>query len=819
MTVKEQATISQVGADTALPDEAVHRLGADMNKGLTTAEARQRLTQYGYNEVAEHKPQVLRLFAKKFWGISAWMLELMIFLSWYLGKYSDMFVIAALLVVNAVLGFWEERQAQTAVDELKQQLQIQAKVLRDGAWGTVPARELVPGDILRLRTGDFVPADTQLFDGELNVDQSALTGESSDVTKAVGQSVSSGSTVRRGEASGIVAATGPHTYFGRTVELVQIAHPNLQIEEIIARVVKGLFTIVLILSLAGITAAVYRRIPFAEVLPLILVVLLSAVPVALPVMMTVSTALGARSLSREGVLVTRLTSSESASMVDVFCVDKTGTITQNRLSVVAFAPADGFEEATLLKYGLMASQPADKDPIDMAFINASSARGIDMAGVGLLHFIPFSPETRRTEAMVRDGEKEYRVIKGAVSTVVEMCGPDCAPADWIRTANDNFAAQGYKTLALAVAETSGSPRLAGLIALADRPRPDSAHMIAEARALGIGWKMLTGDALPTAVSIAASVGIGGNVILAKDVRELLHENLEKAGRLIEKCDGIAEVFPEDKYLIVRSLQSIGHVVAMTGDGVNDAPALRQADVGIAVSTATDVAKGAASVVLTKEGLTGIVSLVKISRMVHRRIDIWVINKISRTLLKAAFVIGTFLVTGNFFVSAFAMLLLVFMTDFVKISLATDNVRWNPVPDRLEVAPLVKIGTVMGVLMVAESAGLLYGIIRYWNVPANAAVMVTVSFDLLFFLAICSLFVVREQKHLWESRPSRQLASAIGADILLVTALSLHGLPGLPGISVSLLATIVGYCILVSLGNDWVKVVLFQRDSSGPHGVK
>ena len=813
MTVKGQTTVSQVDASTALPDETARRLGSDMNTGLTTAEAQHRLTQYGYNEVAEHKPHVLRMFAKKFWGISAWMLELMIFLSWYLGKYADMFVIAALLVVNAVLGFWEERQAQTAVDELKQQLQVQAKVLRDGVWGTVPARELVPGDILRLRTGDFVPADTQLFDGELNVDQSALTGESRDVTKAVGQSVSSGSTVRRGEATGIVAATGPHTYFGKTVELVQIAHPNLQIEDIIARVVKGLFTIVLILSLVGIAVAVYRHIPFSEVLPLILVVLLSAVPVALPVMMTVSTALGARSLSREGVLVTRLTSSESASMVDVFCVDKTGTITQNRLSIVAFAPADGFDEATLLRYGLMASQPADKDPIDMAFINAASAKGVDTTGAGILHFIPFSPETRRTEAMLRDGEKEYRVIKGAVSTVVEMCGPEHAPADWVRARNDNFAAQGYRTLALAVAEASGPPRLAGLVALADSPRPDSARMIAESRTLGIGWKMLTGDALPTARSIAASVGIGDNVILAKDVRELLHKDLEKAGRLIEECDGIAEVFPEDKYLIVRSLQSIGHVVGMTGDGVNDAPALRQADVGIAVSSATDVAKGAASVVLTKEGLTGIVSLVKISRMVHRRIDIWVINKISRTLLKAAFVIGTFLVTGSFFVSAFAMLLLVFMTDFVKIALATDNVRWNPVPDRLEVAPLVKIGAVMGVLMVVESAGLLYGIIRYWNVPANAAVMVTVSFDLLFFLAICSLFVVREQKHLWESRPSRQLASAIGADVLLVTALSLHGLPGLPAISFPLLGVIVSYCILVSLGNDWIKVILFQRSSS------
>ena len=791
--------------DTTL-DKVIGDLNVELAKGLSDSEVAKRLAQSGYNEVAETKANPILRFAGKFWGISAWMLELVVILSWYLKKYPDMVIVAGLLIVNAVLSYVEEQQAERAVDALKGKLSINAKVLRDGRWTTTPARQIVPGDVIRLRAGDFVPADIKLAEGELRVDQSSLTGESGVVVKVKADNLYSSSVVQRGEATGVVLTTGKATYFGKTTQLVQSARPKLHIEEIITKVVRRLFVIVAALLFIMLAIVVYRQLSVIATLPLVLVVLLSAVPVALPVMLTVATTFGAKELVSQGVLVTRLNASEDAAMVDVICVDKTGTITMNRLSVTQVLPQSPYDEAAVLKYSLLASQEADQDPIDIAVIKAAGARGVTVGSSRVERFVPFSPENRRTEAFVSENGSQYRVIKGAVDVVAELCGLSAELTGTIHKTATELANAGNKVLAVAKVDSNESISFVGLLGLNDAPRPDSKELISQAYTLGISIKMLTGDALGTAREIARQVGIVGEVVSVKEVRELLKTSPEKALTLIRDSGGFAEVYPEDKFLIVKALQDAGHVVGMTGDGVNDAPALKQAEVGIAVSNASDVAKEAASVVLTTEGLAGIISLIKIGRTVHRRIQIWVLNKISRTILKATFVVGSFLITGDFLVSALAMLLLIFMTDFAKIALATDRVRWSPKPTTLSIGPMTRMGTILGVAMVVETAALMYIGIHYFGLIPGENALNTFSFLSLFFFAIFSLFVVRQDGHFWESKPSVMLGGVIAADIIVASMIGVFGISELPGIGWVILLFILAYSLLFSLVvNDFLKV--------------
>ncbi len=793
-------------------DKAIGDLNVALAQGLSGSEVAKRLAQSGYNEVAETKANPILRFAGKFWGISAWMLELVVILSWYLQKYSDMAIVAGLLIVNAVLSYIEEGQAERAVDALKSKLSINAKVLRDGQWTTTPARQVVPGDIIRLRAGDFVPADIKLADGELRVDQSSLTGESGVVVKVKADNLYSSSVVQRGEATGVVLTTGKATFFGKTTQLVQSARPKLHIEEIITKVVRRLFVIVAVLLSIMLAVVVYRQLSVIATLPLVLVVLLSAVPVALPVMLTVATTFGAKELVSQGVLVTRLSASEDAAMVDVICVDKTGTITMNKLSVTQVLPQPPYSEDFVLKAGLLASQEADQDPIDIAVIKAATARGIVVGSSQVDHFVPFSPETRRTEATVTEPESHYRVMKGAVDVVVDLCGLSDKGAKAIRQMAAELSNAGNKVIAVATVDDNAIYSFIGLLGLNDAPRPDSKELISQAYSLGISIKMLTGDALGTAREIARQVGIPGEVVSVKAVRELLKTSPKQALQLIRDSGGFAEVYPEDKFLIVKALQDAGHVVGMTGDGVNDAPALKQAEVGIAVSNASDVAKEAASVVLTTEGLAGIISLIKIGRTVHRRIQIWVLNKISRTILKATFVVGSFLLTGSFLVSALAMLLLIFMTDFAKIALATDRVQSSPNPTTLNIAPMTRMGTILGTAMVLEIALLMFIGIHYFKLRPGESTLNTFSFLSLFFFAIFSLFVVRQDGHFWQSRPSATLGGVIAADTIIASMIGAFGLSDLPGISWPILLFIVAYSLLFSLGiNDFFKVKFQNKE--------
>ncbi len=784
--------------------------------GLTPAEAADRLKKQGYNEVAEQKAHPVLKFLGKFWGVSAWMLELIMVLSLVLRHYADFAIVSALLVINAALGFAQERRAAGVMATLRKRLQVSARVLRDSKWQVVPARELVPGDIVRVRPGDIVPADVKVLTGTLSVDQSALTGESKNVNKQPGEVLSSGSIVRREEGNGVVLLTGANTYFGRTTQLVQTASPKLHIEAVVSQVVRWLFIIVGALLSLVVVISLMRGAPLLEMIPLMLVLLMSAVPVALPVMFTVSMAIGSGELAKRGVLVTRLSASEDAATMDVLCVDKTGTITLNQLAVTDVVPQEHATEADVLFAGALASQEANQDPIDLAFLAAARTRHVfdGVPAVTPVSFAPFDAKSRRTEAVVEQNGQRLHVMKGAVRTIAEACGLAPPAIESLEAHVRESALKGYRTLAVARGPETGPLGLVGLVSLYDPPRPDAGQLIAELRELGVPVKMLTGDALAVACEIGKGVALP-NIRRAADLKAASAQPGNQAVDLLAGADGLAEIFPEDKYLVVQHLQAAGHVVGMTGDGVNDAPALRQAEVGIAVSSATDVAKGAASVVLTEQGLTDIVALVEQGRTIYQRVLTWIVNKISRTILKSAFVAIAFVATGQFVVSAFAMLLLTFMTDFAKITLATDHVRSSKRPETWKIGGFVIVSVVLGLAMVAEALlGLAFGWSRYHLEPVadvQDKPLHTFSFLILLYFAVFSVVSARERRWFWSTWPSKSLLAALTADALAGTILALVGLPGLAPLPWDQMFAIFSYALVSCLVvNDALKVLLIKR---------
>ncbi|HXZ69221.1 MAG TPA: HAD-IC family P-type ATPase, partial [Alphaproteobacteria bacterium] len=575
-------------------------------------------------------------------------------------------------IVALYMSFFEEQRASAAVTALRSRLVVAARVLREGAWQIISARNLVrgdvvrvrSGDVVRVRSGDFVPADLLIIDGSLSIDQSALTGETREIRRSADDILFSGSVARRGEAMAVVIETGARTYFGRTAQLVESARPKLHVEKIITRVVRWLFLIVGGLIAVTIPISLTEGGNLVEILPLSLVLLLSAIPVALPVMFTVSMAVGSMELAHHGVLVTRLSAAEDAATMDVVCADKTGTLTMNRLTLSGAEPQPRYAVDDVIRFGALASNEADQDPIDLAFLHAARDKKLLRDQAKILSFVPFSPKSRRTEVTVEYGGQRLRLVKGALRTVAEASGLDFPSIAAIEARAKEAATKGYRIIAVAREEGGEPLTLVGLAFLYDAPRPDARLLIDELRSLGVSAKMLTGDALAVAREVAQDLGLG-EIVRAPELRAAICDEDLGGLRLVTGSSGFAEVFPEDKFLVVKCLQEAGHIVGMTGDGVNDAPALRQAEVGIAVTGASDVAKGAASVVLTAEGLASIVHLVKIGRSIYQRVLTWIINKISSAILQSGLVVLAFLATHKFIITTLGMVLLVFMTDFVR----------------------------------------------------------------------------------------------------------------------------------------------------------
>lgn len=808
------------------PQDILKQLSVDLSRGLAEEEAEARLRRYGYNEIPERRPHPLRLFAAKFWGFTAWMLEAaaaVSFLLYYLGNNGALpvepqlyqqrllngVIIVALLVLNAVVGFIHDVKATKAVELLKKKLQVKARVLRDGVWRVVEARLLVPGDVIRLRAGDFVPADAVVVEGEIEVDQSALTGESLPARKKEGDVAYSGSVVRRGEATAVVVQTGVNTFFGKTAQLVQTAKPRFHMEEIVSKVVASLMAVVVaLLAAVFFVAYISTGEPLfllTHVLPLALMLVVFAVPVALPTMFTVATALGARELAQRGVLVTRLSAVEDAATMTVLCVDKTGTLTYNKLTLVQTLSRPPYGEEEVVLYGALASQEANQDPIDLAFINEARRRGLDLSRFKIAQFKPFDPATRRTEAEavdLRTGVR-MRVAKGAFRAIAELC----------KTAAEDphiqeLASRGFRIIAVARSVEEGPWELVGVAALYDPPREDAPRLIQELRRMGVAVKMLTGDAAPVAKEVAKELGIGERVATAKDAGDP------------QEIDVFAEVYPEDKYYIVKKLQERGHVVGMTGDGVNDAPALRQAEVGIAVANATDVAKASASAVLTVEGLAGIVELVRVGRSTFQKIVTWVLNKIVKTFQIAIFVAVAYLVATLAYrlppekampITANEVTLFLFLIDFVTISISLDNARGSPIPERWNLKKLVMLGAILGGLSVAEMFGLYYLATGPMGVE-DPGVLHSIFFVAIMYTGILTPLVVRERGPFWSSKPGRWLLVATTADAAATTAIALAGIPNLlkPLTPVQTAAVALYSAVATFAINDPAKVLLAKK---------
>ena len=766
--------------------------------GLSTAQAAERLRQYGPNRVSEPKRHPALALLGKLSGPVPWMLEASLVLEAVLHKWIEAVIIAVLLVLNAVLAFSQEERAQRALDLLRERLTVVARVRRDQQWTQLRAEEVVPGDVLHVRMGDLAPADMQLLDGEVLLDQSSLTGESAPVEARAGGVAYAGSVVRRGEATGSVTATGPRSYFGKTAELVQLARSGSHLEKLIVGIVKYLVVLDAVLALVVLAVAIGRSMPLADVLPFVLMLLVASVPVALPATFTLASALGGLGLIRRGVLVTRLSAIEEAAAMQVLCSDKTGTLTQNRLSVAAVQPRPPSADADVLRLASLACDEATQDPLDLAILRACEERGV-REHVERLRFVPFDPATKRAEATVRREGRTLRIVKGAPQAVASLLA---APADLERDV-ELLAATGDRVLAVA-AGPEDDLRLVGLLGFIDPVREDSAGLIGSLRDLGVRVLMVTGDTEATARAVAGQLRIGARVCTREDV-----------GRPLD-CDVLAGALPEDKYHLVQALQGAGYVVGMTGDGVNDAPALKQAEVGIAVESATDVAKAAASIVLTQPGLTGVVAAVETGRRIYQRMLTYTLNKIVKTIEVALFLSVGFLVTGTLVTTPRLILLLLLTNDFVTMSIARDRVSFSPTPDRWNVRSLVTSATGLAVAWLSFSLSVVF--VGREVLHLALAPLQSLAFLVLVFGGQANVYLVRERRHFWRSRPSLWMLGATTADLALVTALAVGGVlmaPVAPGLVGALLVAVVAF--MAALDQGKVLLLRWQHVAGGGAG--
>ena len=734
----------------------------------------------------------LRSALSKFWTPVPWMLEAAIVLEVVLGKYVEAAVIAALLVFNAALGFFQESRAQATLAALKSRLALNASVRRGGVWTTVPAVVLVPGDIVKLSLGAVVAADVRLLEGSVLLDQSMLTGESIPIDAGPGVPTYAGALVRRGEAVGEVTATGTHTKFGRTAELVRTAHVTSSEQKAVLRVVRNLALFNSIVIVLLVVYAYRLAMPLAEIIPLVLTAILASIPVALPATFTVAAALGARALARLGVLPTRLSAVDEAATIDVLCADKTGTLTRNELTVTAVRPAPGFDETGLLELAAVASADGGQDPVDAAIRTAASGKSAKLPK--LIKFIPFDPAKKTSEATAVDpsGGGTIRVVKGAYAAVIGL-----APSlpELSGTAKE-LEAQGFRLLAVATG-TAAAMRLAGLIALSDPPRADSAALVTEMRTLGVRTVMVTGDAPATAAIVARAVGLDGVVCPPGPIPDAVTP---------EKFAVFAGVLPEDKYKLVKAFQKGGHNVAMCGDGANDAPALRQAQMGIAVSTATDVAKSAAGIVLTTPGLGGIVASIKEGRMTFQRILTYTLSSVTKKIVQVLFLAVGLVMTGHAILTPMLMVIIMLTGDFLGMSLTTDNVSPSPVPDAWRIGNLTLVGIFMGVCELAYCTAILA--IGKFRLGLGIEALQTMAFLAVVFGNEASLYAIRGRRRLW-STPSRWLVLSSVGDLLIASILAACGIV-MTALPVIIVAGILAAAVVLAFVADIAKFPVLKR---------
>ncbi|MEJ2588868.1 MAG: plasma-membrane proton-efflux P-type ATPase [Deltaproteobacteria bacterium] len=780
-------------------------------QGLSQSEAQKRLDQYGPNSLEREKESLFLKFLGYFWGPIPWMIEIAAILSASVQRWPDFIIIMVMLLFNAAIGFWEEHEAANALDALKEQLALKARVRRDDQWQGLPARELVPGDIIRIRAGDIIPADVKLVDGDyLSVDQSALTGESLPVDKKAGEMTYSGSVAKQGEMVGLVTGTGANTYFGHTAKLVESAGAASHFQKAVIRVGNFLIFLALGLSILLVVVELMRGLPILDLAQFILILVVASIPVAMPAVLSVTMALGALALSKQKAIVSRLQSIEEMAGIDILCSDKTGTLTQNKLTLGEPVPFEAKNPQELILAGSLASKEEDEDAIDLAVMGGLDDTEVLKSYIQS-NFVPFNPVDKRTEATVKDEQgTTFKVSKGAPQVILDLCEPDQETREKAEKAVDEFAGKGYRTLGVARKKGETGWEFLGILPLYDPPREDSVGTIEQAKNHGIKVKMLTGDNVAIGREIARQLNMGTNIQSADklfgqtgDTMHLSHDATLK----IEEADGYAQVFPEHKYSIVKALQERDHIVAMTGDGVNDAPALKQADAGVAVSGATNAAQSAASLVLTAPGLSVIIKAVEEARRIFERMMSYTIYRIAMTVDIMFFVVLAMLIFGHYPLTAVMIIILALLDDIPIMAIAYDNTWLSPKPVRWEMSRVISVSSCLGFLAMLETFGLLLIGKEILHLP-------TPQLQTLIFLQLVAgghlmLFLTRTKKAFWHHPfPSWQLFWAvIGTQVLAVLMTGFGWLvPALPWkvIGIAWIYNLVWMVI-----QDGIKLLVYQ----------
>jgi H+-transporting ATPase len=792
--------------------EAQRRLASSPD-GLTQAEANKRLGQYGPNEIEAKKVNQLLKFLNYFWGPIPWMIEAAVILSGVLGHWPDFAIILVLLLANAGIGFWEEHQAFRAIDALKAELAIKARVLRDGEWINPPARELVPGDVIRLRLGDIVPADARLLDGDpVEIDQSALTGESLPATRGPGEAVFSASIVRQGEIGALVYATGSSTYFGKTAELVQDGQATSHFQRAVLKIGTYLILLAVAMVTVIVVASVIRGDPFLTTLQFALVLTVAAIPVAMPTVLSVTMAVGAQLLAKKKAIVSRLVAIEELAGVDVLCTDKTGTLTQNKLTLGDPFAVDADSADDVILDAALASRTDDNDTIDLAVIGGL-ADDHAMRGYHVEHFQPFEPVGKRTEATVKAANGSlFKVTKGAPQVILELSANAEKVKASVDQAVNEFAARGFRSLGVARGEGSGTWQFVGVLPLFDPPHVDAKATIATARQMGVEVKMVTGDAIAIASETARTLGMGTVILDAASLGDAARQETTATSRAIEHADGYAQVFPEHKYHIVDVLQQRGHIVGMTGDGVNDAPALKKADCGIAVSGATDAARAAASIVLTTPGLSVIIDAIKESRKIFQRMNSYAIYRIAETLRVLLFISLVILIFNFFPVTAIQIVMLALLNDAAILSIAYDNVRYRDQPESWNMRVVLGMATILGVVGPIAAFGMFYLGDQVFHLGHPE--LRTLMYLTLSVAGHLTIFQARTRGPFWSIRPARVLLLAVLGTQALATCIAVFGIFMTP-LAWRYAALVWGYALVWFLLTDRVKLLGYRAiDPSG-----
>ena len=798
-------------------EDALKQLGTSL-EGLSADDVYQRLQKYGPNALAEKKVSPILQFLSYFWGPIPWMIEVALVLSAIVQHWADLIIILVLLVFNAVIGFWQEHQASNAVEALKKQLALKARVKRDGQWTEVDAVDLVPGDIIRLRLGDIIPADVKLAEGDyLSVDQSALTGESLPVNKKPGDIAYSGSVAKQGEMEAIVTATGGETYFGKTAKLVSEAKSVSHFQKAVLHI--GDYLIYLSLGLAAVLLLVqlFRGSSILSLVQFVLILVVAAIPVAMPAVLSVTMAIGARALAKMKAIVTRLESIEEMAGMDILCSDKTGTLTQNKLTLGEPVLFEAQTPQELILAAALASKAENKDAIDLAVL-AGLTDQPTLAEYQQLKFVPFDPVGKRTEASIKDKEAHtFRVTKGAPQVIVALSHLGEEDRSRVQQAVDDLAAKGYRTLGVAQSNNGDTWRFLGILPMFDPPREDSAETIKQAGEHGIQVKMVTGDNTAIAKEIAGQLGLSADIHPAGEFFDTSKNRAmesQQASR-IEASDGFAQVFPEHKYMIVKALQSRGHIVGMTGDGVNDAPALKQADTGVAVSGATDAARAAADLVLTAPGLSVIVGAVEEARKIFERMNSYAIYRITETIRIMFFVVLAMMVFDFYPITSIMIILLAVLNDLPIMTIAYDNTWLDPKPVRWDMHRVLTIATTLGLVGVVETFGLL-AIAKLW-LKLDEAQIQSFIYLKLAVAGHLTLLVARTRRPFWSKPyPAPILLGAILATQVVAVLIVGFGFLMTP-LPWSYIGLIWIYCLIWVFIEDWAKINVYRHlNLSKPH---